>query len=359
MMAKTYKNLFEHLTTFEALHRAYGRVVKGRRHQMDVIRFEANLESNLIEIQNSLLWKTYQTGPYRNFKVFEPKERDIAALPIKDRIVQHALVETIDPIWASRFIFDTYACRPGKGTHAGADRAQAFLRATLREHGQVFVLKAGIAKYFPSICHDVLKRLIRRRVACSDTLWLIDNIIDSTAEAGDPLPRGIPIGNLTSQLFANIYLHELDEFVKFDLREKQYLRYMDDFAVVGHDKAHLHQVRRDIEDFLHARLGLRCNHKTQIFPVSPSNGRALDFLGYRIWPTHRKIRKDSAGRMRRKMKRMARLYHEGKMTWDQVHQVIMSWIGHAGHANTYKLRTRVLCDVPFIPPPLQVQRRAK
>ena len=358
-MAKTYKDLFEQFTTFEALHAAGLRVIKGRRHQLDVIRFENDLESNLIDIQNSLIWKTYQTGPYRNFKVFEPKERDIAALPLKDRIVQHAMIETLDPIWAARFIFDTYACRPGKGTHAGADRAQAFLRASQREHGTVYVLKADISKYFPSICHDVLKRLIRRRVACPDTLWLIDNIIDSTAEAGDPMPRGIPIGNLTSQLFANIYLHELDEFVKFELREKQYLRYMDDFAVIGGDKAHLHRVRRDIEDFLHARLGLRCNHKTQIFPVSPTNGRALDFLGYRIWPTHRKIRKDSAGRMRRKMKRMARLYHEGKMTWDQVHQVIMSWIGHAGHANTYKLRTRVLCDVPFIPPPLEVQRRAK
>lgn len=355
-MAKTYKNLFEQFTTFEALHAAWLRVIKGRRHQLDVIRFENDLETNLIEIQNSLLWKTYQTGPYRNFKVFEPKERDIAALPLKDRIVQHALIEALDPIWAARFIHDTYACRPGKGTHAGADRAQAFLRASQREHGTVYVLKADISKYFPSICHDVLKRLIRRRVACPDTLWLIDNIIDSTAEAGDPMPRGIPIGNLTSQLFANIYLHELDEFVKFDLREKQYLRYMDDFAVIGGDKAHLHRVRRDIEDFLHARLGLRCNHKTQIFPVSPTNGRALDFLGYRIWPTHRKIRKDSAGRMRRKMKRMARLYHEGKMSWDQVHQVIMSWIGHAGHANTFKLRTRVIGDVAFIPPPLELRK---
>ncbi len=356
-MAKTYSGLFEGFTTFEALHRAYGRVVKGRRHQLDVIRFETDLEANLINIQNSLLWKTYKTGPYRNFKVFEPKERDISALPIKDRIVQHALVEAIDPIWSSRFIHDTYACRPGKGAHAGADRAQLFLRQTLQESDVIYVLKADIAKYFPSICHDVLKRLLRKRIACKDTLWVIDNIIDSTLEPGDPLPRGIPIGNLTSQLFANIYLHELDEFVKFDLRESRYLRYMDDFAIVGSNKAHLHAVRQDIENFLHARLGLRCNHKTQIFPVSLTNGRALDFLGYRIWPTHRKIRKDSASRMRKKMKRMARHYHEGKIGLKDVDKVIMSWIGHAGHANTYRLRTRVLGDVPFIPPPLLRDRK--
>jgi RNA-directed DNA polymerase len=148
-MAKTYKNLFEKFTTFEALHAAWLRVIKGRRHQLDVIRFENDLETNLIDIQNSLIWKTYQTGPYRNFKVFEPKERDIAALPLKDRIVQHAMIEALDPIWAVRFIFDTYACRPGKGTHAGADRAQAFLRASQREHGAVYVLKADISKYFP------------------------------------------------------------------------------------------------------------------------------------------------------------------------------------------------------------------
>lgn len=350
-MAKTYSDLFEKLTTFEALHRAWGRVIRGRRSQTDVIRFESDLEPNLFDIQNSLLWKTYRTGPYRHFRVFEPKERAIAALPLKDRIVQHALVETIDPIWASRFIFDSYACRPGKGTHAGADRAQSFLRAELREHGTIYVLKADVSKYFPSICHDVLKRLIRRRIACPDTLWLIDGIIDSAAEPGEIMPRGIPIGNLTSQLFANIYLHELDAFVKEELREKRYLRYMDDFAIVGHDKAHLHALRRTIEDFLYANLGLRLNGKTQVFPISTTNGRSLDFLGYRIWPTHRKIRKDSAGRMRRKMKRMARQYHEGKITLDQVTQVVMSWIGHAGHADTFRLRSRILGDVAFIPPP--------
>lgn len=350
-MAKTYGNLYEKLITFETLHRAWGRVIRGRRNQTDVIRFESDLEPNLIDIQNSLLWKTYRTGPYRHFKVFEPKERAIAALPLKDRIVQHALVETIDPIWASRFIFDSYACRPGKGTHAGADRAQSFLRAELREHDVIYVLKADVSKYFPSICHDMLKRLIRRRIACPDTLWLIDGIIDSAAEPGEIMPRGIPIGNLTSQLFANIYLHELDTFVKEDLREGRYLRYMDDFAIVGHDKAHLHALRRMVEDFLYANLGLRLNSKTQVFPVSTTNGRALDFLGYRIWPTHRKIRKDSAGRMRRKMKRMARQYHEGKITLDQVTQVVMSWVGHAGHADTFRLRSRILGDVAFIPPP--------
>lgn len=351
-MAATFDDLFEQLTTFEALHEAWRRVIRGRRQQLDVIRFETNLEGHLIEIQDSLAWKTYRTGPYRAFKVFEPKERDIAALPLKDRIVQHALVDVISPIWEQRFVTDSYACRPGRGTHAGADRTQQFLREVKRKHGVVYALKADIARYFPSICHDVLKRLLRRHIACADTLWLLDDIIDSTAETGDLMPRGIPIGNLTSQLFANIYLHELDMFVKSVLREKYYVRYVDDFAVIGPDKAHLHDVRREIEAFLRAHLGLHTNHKTQVFPIGVSGGRALDFLGYRIWPTHRLIRKDSVGRMRRKMKRMARLYHQGRIEWDDVQRVVASWIGHAGHANTYRLRKSVLEDVAFVPPPL-------
>jgi len=349
-MACTYNNLFEQIADFEALHRAWGRVIRGRRAQADVLRFERDLEPNLIALQESLRLGTYATGPYRHFKVFEPKERAISALPLKDRIVQHALIEAIEPIWERRFIHDSYACRPGKGAHAGADRAQAMLRAVQREAGCIYVLKADIAKYFPSVSHDALKRLLRRRIACAPTLRLIDDIIDSTAEPGDPLPRGIPIGSLTSQLFANIYLHELDGFVKNDLRVKRYLRYMDDFAIVDADKARLHELRREIDGFLHAHLALRLNAKTQVFPVRPG-GRSLDFLGYRIWPTHRLLRRDSVGRMRKKMKRMARQYHEGQIDLDRVQRVVASWVGHAGHAQTYTLRRKVVSGQVFIPPP--------
>lgn len=349
-MAKTYSDLFSGIVDFEALHQAWNRVRRGRRSQGDVLAFERELEPNLIDIQNSLIWKTYRTGPYRRFRVFEPKERLIGALPLKDRIVQHALVAMINPIWESRFIHDSYACRPGKGAHAGADRAQMFLRQAQREHGCAYVLKADISKYFASIPHDALKRLLRRRIACADTLWLIDEIIDSIAEPNDPLPRGISIGNLTSQLFANIFLHELDEHVKHELKEPRYLRYMDDFAVIGGDKAHLHDLRRSIEGFLYAHLGLRLNAKTQVFPVSIERGRALDFLGYRIWPTHRKLRRDSVRRMRRKLKRLARLYHEGRVDLAAVDRVVMSWIGHASHADTWRLRGKVLGSVAFVPP---------
>lgn len=315
--------------------------------QDDVLGFERDLEGHLIDIQNQLAWGTYKTGPYHIFSVFEPKERCVAALPLKDRIVQHAIVAVIEPIWECRFIHDSYACRPGKGAHAGADRAQAFLRKVRREHGRACVLKGDIAKYFPSVAHPILKKLLRRRIVCEKTLRLLDEIIDSTATPGDPFPRGIPIGNLTSQLFANIYMHELDMFVKHELKEPCYLRYMDDFCVVGHDKAHLHRVRRDIEDFLWETLSLRTNGKTQVFPVNPG-GRPLDFLGYRIWPTHRKLRKDSVRRMKRKLRSIQRRIAEGRPVRDNIEAVIASWEGHARHADTFNLRAKLLGRGVFV-----------
>lgn len=343
-MAKTYKGLYPRIYEFEHLHTAYLKARKGKRYEREVVAYSARLEEELIQLQNELIWRTYETGPYRAFKVFEPKERQVAALPFRDRVLQHALVSVIEPIWEARFIHDSYACRPNKGTHGGADRAQQFLRKVKRKHGQVYALKADIAKFFQNVDHAILKRLLAKRIACRDTLALLHSIID-TWEDGPG--RGIPIGNLTSQLFANLYMHELDEFVKYQLRERHYVRYMDDFVIIHHDKQHLHQLRRTIEAFLGEQLRLVTNHKTQVFPVRPLGGRPLDFLGYRIWPTHRKLRKDSAKRMRRKLKRLARLFAAGKIALEQIQPRIQSWIGHANHASTYRLRKHIMGSVSF------------
>jgi retron-type reverse transcriptase len=333
-VAKTYKNIYQQVYSFDALHAAYLRARKGKRYRGEVLRFSARLEENLIQLQNELIWKAYKTGEYREFFVHEPKLRAVAALPFRDRVVQHALVAAIEPIWESRFIFDSYACRVGKGTHAGADRAQALLRKVQRQHGKVYVLKADIHHYFASIDHGVLKSLLRKRVACRNTLWLLDDIIDST-----PSP-GIPIGNLTSQLFANIYLHELDQFVKQGLHEQHYMRYMDDFIIVHHSKGHLQQARVAVEQFLGDELRLSTNSKTQVFPVALHRGRALDFLGYKIWPTHRLLRKDSVRRMRRKVLQ----YRKGRLERDKLLISAKSWLGHAGHANTFRMVRRLFLD---------------
>lgn len=346
-MARTYTDLYPRIYDFENLHAAYLKARKGKRYKHDAMEFACNLEENLIVLQNELIWKTYRTGKYRIFKTHEPKEREVAALPFRDRVVQHALVAVIEPIWERRFIHDSYACRPGKGTHAGADRAQAFLRRVKRQHGRVYALKADIAKYFASIDHAVLRQLIYKRIACRDTRWLIDEILSSTTSQTEQVPCGLPIGNLTSQLWANVYLHELDEFVKHNLRERYYLRYMDDFVEIHHDKQHLHQARHIIEAFLQDRLRLRTNAKTQVFPVDSSHGRALDFLGYRIWTTHRKLRKSSQKRMKRNLKRLERLFRHGAISLGRITASITSWTGHARHADSYRTRASVVATITF------------
>lgn len=332
---KTYCNLWAQIATFEALHAAYLKARRGKRFAMDTLRFSANLEQEIGTLANELRSGVYHTGEYRRFSVFEPKKREIAALPFRDRVVHHALVTTIEPIFESRFSRDSYACRVGKGTHAGADRLTAFLRRAGRMWQNVYVLKADIAKYFSSIDHLALKEILRRKIACPETLALIDNIINSW---NGTTGKGLPIGNLTSQLFANIYLNELDQFVKQVFHWRFYLRYVDDFILIGGDKAELNNAKRVIQEFLQSQLKLELNKKTSIFPAK----LGVDFLGYRIWKTHRLLRKRSVIAMRRKLTAFQKLYASGEIDQGGIQASVMSWLGHAKHANTYTLQKKLL-----------------
>lgn len=330
---KTFNNLYSKIYDFQNLYLAYIKARRGKRYTPDALKYRANLETNLITLQNELVWKTYRTGEYKTFYVYEPKVRMVAALPFKDRVLQHALCNIIEPIHEARFIKDSYACRPGKGIHAGANRAQYFMRVVKRQ-GPLFCLKGDIAQYFPSVDHNVLKNLLRKHIVCADTLWLCDEIINSASSLSG-CPKGMPIGNLTSQLFANIYLHELDIFMKQDLKERCYVRYMDDFVVFANSKTHLQDIRKKLTGFLEDELKLKMNGKTQVFPVK---SRSVDFLGYRMWPTHRLLRKTSKIKMNRKLKLFMKQYNQGVVTLEHINQCIQSWLGHAKHANCYNLR---------------------
>lgn len=340
---KTYSNLYPKIFEFDRLDRAYRRARRGKRDRVEVMRFERDLECELIQIQNELVWGEYATSPYRTFYVHEPKTRLVAALPFRDRVVQHSLFEVLEPIWEQRFIHHSYACRPGKGLHHGADQAQRWLREVKRKHGKVYALKADIAKYFPSIDHDILKGMIERRVTCSRTLDLCEDIIDSWHP-------GLPIGNLSSQLWANVYLHELDSHVKQELGVQRYMRYMDDWIVIHHDKAYLHRLREHLERWLWRHLRLKLNHKTQVFPVSARRGRSLDYLGYRIWLTHRRLREDSVKRMRKRLREMEWQFYRGEIDHADVQARIQSWLGHASHADTYRIRSKLLGNSVFTRP---------
>lgn len=332
-MAKTYKNLYEKIYDFENLHKAYKKARKNTKLKKEVLAFSMNLEENLIHIQNELIWHTYKTSRYQKFCVYEPKKRVIMSLPFRDRVIHHALCNIIDPIWEIRFIYDSWACRPGKGTHKGIARLEGWLRKCQQNWSRVYCLKADIAKYFFSINHEILKRLIRKRIACPETLFLCYEIIDSTGTE-----YGIPIGNLTSQLFANVFLHELDEYVKYSLKVKFYIRYMDDFIFLS-SKNHLHQLQALIEAFLSEELNLSLNNKTQIFPVE---SRGVDFLGFRIWTTHRLLRKTTKRRIQRRIKKIQKLYRLGKISKEQLNNSIESYKGHCKNAKTFRFLESLL-----------------
>jgi len=332
---KRHKQLFSHVASFDALHAAYMKARRGKRYTPEALAFTAHLEDRLLELRNELLKGEYHTGQYQRFVVCEPKERLVAALPFRDRVVHHALCGVIEPIFERQFIADSYACRVGKGTHKAVDKLQYFLRAIRNLYGDaVWFLKADIAKCFPSIDHDILRSIITRSIGCKKTLKLIGEIIDSWEHG---LGRGIPIGNLTSQLFANIYLNQIDQFVKHELKTRYYLRYMDDFVMLSGSKRQLHEWKKRIAEFTDSRLTLRLNSKTNVMPVA----QGVNFCGYRTWWSHRLLRNASARRMRRKLKAFEWKYAADEIDFQRVNASVQSWLGHARHANTYKLRKKM------------------
>lgn len=344
-MAKTYNNLFEQVVSFDALYAAYVQARKGKREKLHCAKFENRLEYELIHLQNELILGEYKVGGYRSFYVHEPKLRKITALrDFRDRVVQNAIYAAIEPIWESRFIYDSYACRVNKGTHIGVDRAQSFLKAVLKEHGKIYALKADIAKYFSSIDHEILKSLLRKRIADKKLMVVIEDIIDSYSESSG---KGIPIGNLTSQLFANIYLDHFDQWIKNRKGVKYYARYMDDFIVIHHDKSYLIKLRMEAEAFLHDELRLYTNHKTQVFPVAHKCGRGLDFLGTHLWPDGRRMRKCTINRVKRRLKVMQKQYARNEIELSEIRASVLSTVAHARHSGGVQAVSKLLSKHTF------------
>ncbi len=348
---KTYKNLFNSIVSFDNLLLAAKKAQRGKRFRDNVALFNMNLEKNLLTLQKELEKQTYQPGEYRSFYIYEPKKRKISAAPYRDRVVHHALCNIIEPIFERSFIFDSYSNQKGKGTHRAVLRFQKYLRR------YKYVLKCDIKKYFPSIDHEILKGKIRRKIADAQTLWLIDTIIDNSnpqEKVCDYFPeddlftpwqrrRGLPIGNLTSQFFANVLLNDFDHFIKEKLRCKAYQRYVDDFVMLDNDKYLLKEIGKEASEFLN-RSRLRIHPKKfQIF----LNNQGIDFLGYLIFPTHIRLRKTNALRFRRRLKKMAKKYQRKEITLSEVNSSVQSWLGHARFADTYNLRRSIFSQVKF------------
>ena len=349
---KRHNDLYQKIYSFDNLHQAYLEARKGKRYRDEVLEFSANLEENLIIIQNELIWKTYKVGSYREFYVYEPKKRLIMALPFKDRVVQWAIYQVLNPLLERRFILDSYACRVGFGAHRAVDRLQYWLRKLKRQHDKIYILKMDISKYFYRVDHEVLLIILTNIIKDQDLLWLLGTILKSndhpfglSLDTGGRLNDiGMPIGNLTSQMFANLYLNELDQFVKHQLRSKYYMRYMDDSLVLHWDKAHLWHVKQEIERFLDERLHLRLNNKTTIRAVN----QGVDWVGYRVWPTHVKLRKSTAHKMKVRLKYLQKAYTRWEVDFEEVNASIQSYLGLLAHCDSYNLQKKLLEALVFV-----------
>ncbi|MDZ7319586.1 MAG: reverse transcriptase/maturase family protein [candidate division KSB1 bacterium] len=339
---KTHRSLFEKIVTFENLWLAAKEASQGKRAKGNVAAFNYNLEENLVLLQQALIEKTYCPGGYRAFYIFDPKKRLISAAPFADRVVHHALCNVIEPLFDRTFIYDAYANRQGKGTHVAIKRAQKFLR------GNRFVLKCDIKKYFPSIDHELLKQEIRWRIADPDALWLIDTIIDGSNEQefvydlfpGDdlftPLERrkGLPLGNLTSQFFANLFLNRFDHFIKEVLQVRYYARYVDDFLLASNNIAFLKRVKQEIEAYL-ANLRLKL-HPKKCHILRSDKG--VPFLGQVIFPHYRLLKEQNVKRFSQRLPRLIQQLDAGDITQKRFNASIQGWKGHAVQANTIRLR---------------------
>jgi RNA-directed DNA polymerase len=275
---KRFGGLYNRIISIDNLQLADIKARKGKGYQYGVKLHDRNQESNLIHLHEMLLSKTYTTSPYTVFKIYDPKERDVYRLPyFPDRIVHHAVMNILEPIFVSVFTADTYSCIKKRGIHA----AVAAIRETLRDQrGTQYCLKLDVKKFYPSVDHQVLKQLIRRKIKDNDLLWLLDDIIDSA--------EGLPIGNYLSQYFANFYLTYFDHWIKEVLRVRYYFRYADDLVILAAEKPYLHQVLASIRDYLISQLKLSVKDNYQVFPIQD---RGIDFLGYVFYHSHIRLRK--------------------------------------------------------------------
>jgi retron-type reverse transcriptase len=343
---KTHKNLYSKICSFENFLSAAHKAAQGKRFRSYVLEFFNELEHNALQLLRELRSFMYQPGDYSTFFIYEPKQRLISAADFRDRVVHHMLINVIGPLFERRFIYDSYANRVGKGTHAAIRRLQHFMQQAK------YVLKCDFRLYFPSIDFEILKREIRRVIGDKQTLWLIDTIIDGSNPQvetnwyfpGDDLftpferRRGLPIGNLTSQFFANVYLNAFDHFVKEELRCPFYLRYVDDSAFVHDSPAYLQALLPPLQDFLDRyRIKLHLD-KCQIRPAA----HGQRFLGQIVYPTHRRLPPENVRRFARRQRSFQKRYALRKITLPEIRHSLMSWLGHAEQANTWALRRALM-----------------
>ena len=336
--------LFMKIVDKDNLYESYRSVLSGdTKYTMEAMMFSMDEVYNLKALRESLLDGSYEFGGYISFLVYEPKERVVDAPHFKDKIVQLAIINVLREIYDPTFIFDSYACIEGKGTHKCAERIQEFLQRAKWEYGDdVYIIKGDLKKFYYSIDRSVVKKLLPKKIKCERTLELLFKIIDSAAVLG---PKGIPLGNATSPLNANIVMNELDQFCKRKLSIKYYVRYMDDFFVICRNKEEANRLLPIINEFVETKLNMELNKwKTKIFPLE----QGVNAIGFKIYTTHKLLRNDSKKKIKRKVKAMPRLIVEGRMAIQTAEQMLNSWKGHADFANSYNFIQKLINKHDFL-----------
>ncbi|PJA85883.1 MAG: RNA-dependent DNA polymerase [Candidatus Moranbacteria bacterium CG_4_9_14_3_um_filter_44_28] len=339
---KNYNNIFEKIISPENLFLAWDSFKSNKRNKADVQRFEWELERNIFQLHRELRRGAYKHGAYSSFYIQDPKQRHIHKADVRDRVLHHAVFSVLDPIFEETFISNSYSCRIGKGTHKGVSALEKFIRQISQNYSKpCFILKCDIKQFFGSVDHAILKNILKKRIKDENARWLLEQIIDSFSSRQSDIfyVRGLPIGNLTSQLFANVYLNELDQFIKHKLKIKNYARYTDDFVIVGNTKKELENILPKINSFLKNTLSLEL-HPKKIVIRKQSQG--IDFLGYVILPHYRLLRTKTKKRIFKKLKMRIAQYKTGKIDNKSLNQSLQSYLGVLSHANTHKLKEKLL-----------------
>jgi retron-type reverse transcriptase len=343
-MMETYKNIFDKICSLENLAVAFKKARKNKSKKFYVLDFESNLEENLLMLQKELIGQVYLPKPLKSFIIRDPKTRKIHASSFVDRIVHHAIIRIVEPIFDKIFIYDSYASRKYKGTHKAIERFRKFMRKVSKNGKLIknslndnmiegYVLKADIKHYFEEVNHNILIKIIKHKIDDLKVLDLIEKILknfDSKISG-----KGMPPGNLTSQFFANVYLNKLDSFVKHELKAKYYIRYVDDFVILHRSKKRLEYFKKRIKEFIERDLKLELHpDKSKILALR--NG--ISFLGYRIFYYYTLLNKKNI----RLIEKKVLTFKENKITTKDFKNCLSGWKGYAQWANSFNLEKKLI-----------------
>ena len=362
------KNIYDTIVSDENIYRAYLNARKSKRYRKDVLVFTRNLEHNLISIQDELKNEIADYPKYREFYIYEPKCRLILAQNFREVIKQWAFYQILSPLFNSMYIYDSYACIKGKGQIAAINRLRYWLKLVNKNYYNAvkngvepspqdkwYYLKIDFSKYFYRVDHEVMMKIIRKKIKDEKVIRWIESRIKSPdmpfglpagkrPEDVEPSERlydkGMPVGALISQMLANVYNNEIDQYAKRTLGIRYYIRYQDDIVVLSNDKKQIREWHRLLEKYANEEMKMELNDKTCIRPIS----QGIEFCGFRLWGTHVKIRKSTALKMKRNLKGVMKRYSEGKITLEHANQVVSSYLGLLKHSDSYALRTEIFGD---------------